>query len=220
MKKCLESIKIERCEYFRRFWALCFFCAFLCSMASALDRDRTLTQLHHTAWTAKDGAPSQITAFAQTADGYLWIGSTRGLFRFDGVEFEPYVPPAGASLPGHNIIALLSTPDGGLWIAFKSSGVVFLKDGNIKVFSRPEELPKSEIFCLAQDADGRIWAGTLRGLALFDGARWIEIDSYWNLSNQRVWSMFTDRDGTFWVAMNDTIAFLPRGSKSFQYLGI
>jgi len=56
--------------------------------------DRTLTELHHTAWLAKDGAPSQVNALAQTTDGFLWIGSSRGLFRFDGVQFEQFVPPS------------------------------------------------------------------------------------------------------------------------------
>ncbi|HEY0730709.1 MAG TPA: two-component regulator propeller domain-containing protein, partial [Pyrinomonadaceae bacterium] len=150
----------------------------------------------------------------------MWIGSARGLFRFDGIEFESYVPPAGVTLPAHNIYALLATSDGGLWIAFRPYGLAFLKAGQMKVFSRPEELPKSEVFCLASDSEGRIWAGTLTGLALFDGARWIEIGSDWNLTNQRIWSMFTDRDGTFWVAAGDTIAYLPRGSKSFQQINL
>src|SRR5258708_6162739 len=91
--------------------------------ASALDGDRTLTELHHTAWLAKDGAPSQVSALAQTADGFLWIGSTRGLFRFDGVQFERYMPPSEVPLPSHNIYALLATPDGGLWGSFRPSGL-------------------------------------------------------------------------------------------------
>lgn len=177
MKKWLESIKIRKREDFRQVLLLCFFCAFLCSFVSALDRDRTLAQFHHSAWTAKDGAPSQISALAQTEDGYLWIGSARGLFRFDGVEFEPYVPPPEVRLPAQNIYALLATPDGGLWISFRPFGLGFLKAGNMKVFSRPEESPQSEVFCLERDTDGRIWAVTLKGLALFDGARWLEIGS-------------------------------------------
>lgn len=212
----MGSVKLMK----RRFLSLCFLSVLLCSSVSALDRDRTLAQLHHTAWTAKDGAPSQITALAQTGDGYLWIGSARGLYRFDGIEFDPYVPPAGVKLPGYNIYALLATPDGGLWISFRPFGLGFLKDGQLRVFSSPEELPKSEVFCLANDAEGRTWAGTLSGLALFDGALWVEIGSDWNLPNQRIWSMFTDRDGTFWIAIGDTIAYLPRGSKTFQQTGI
>jgi len=220
MKKRLESIKSRNRKHFWRSLSLCFFCAFLCPSVLALDRDRTLAQFHHTAWTAKNGAPSQISALAQTEDGYLWIGSARGLFRFDGVEFETYVPPSGVSLPSHNIYALQATPDGGLWISFRPFGLGFLKDGQMKIFSRPEELPKSEVFCLASDSEGRIWAGTLTGLALFDGARWVEIGSDWNLPSQRIWSMFTDRDETLWIATGDTIACLPRGSKSFQQTGI
>ncbi len=128
---------------------LCFYILFfLCfTCVKALDPNRNIHQFHHTAWTAKDGAPSQITAFAQTEDGYLWIGSALGLFRFDGVTFEQYEPPDGAQLPSHNIYALMATPDGGLWISFRPSGLGFLKDGELKIFSRPEELPKSPVYC-------------------------------------------------------------------------
>src|SRR5262245_45679800 len=219
LTQLFKRVGIKR-EHIWRFLSLCYFCVFLCPIGFALDRDWTITEFHHTAWTVKDGAPSQISALVQTEDGYLWIGSARGLFRFDGVEFESYVPPAGVSLPRHNITSLLATPDGGLWIVFRPFGLGFLKDGQMKVFSRTEELPNGEVFNIACDLDGRIWAGTLTGLALFDGARWHQIGSDWNLTNQRVWSMFTDRDGTFWVATGYTIAFLPRGARSFQQTGI
>ena len=42
----------------------------LSSTAAALDPDRSLKELHHTAWRAREGAPSQISALAQTQDGY------------------------------------------------------------------------------------------------------------------------------------------------------
>ena len=61
--------------------------------ARAIDRDRRLDQLYHTTWTAKDGAPGHVRALAQTTDGYLWVGSTIGLFRFDGFHWENYEPP-------------------------------------------------------------------------------------------------------------------------------
>ena len=48
---------------------------------------RRLSKLVHETWTFKDGAP-EPNAFAQTSDGYLWVGSAAGLFRFDGVRFE------------------------------------------------------------------------------------------------------------------------------------
>src|SRR5262245_44262289 len=108
--------------------------------ASALDPDRSLTQLHHTAWKQKDGAPTQVSALAQTTDGYLWIGSSLGLFRFDGVEFERYAPPASEKLPSYNIYALVATPDGGLWVSFRPSGLGLIKAGEFTLYTRPEDL--------------------------------------------------------------------------------
>jgi ligand-binding sensor domain-containing protein len=64
-------------------------CVFLLSSpqtVSALDPARSLAQYHHTAWTFKDGMPPNTFAIAQTPDGFLWLGSTTGLYRFDGVR--------------------------------------------------------------------------------------------------------------------------------------
>ncbi len=186
--------------------------------ARALDRDRTISQFHHTAWRATDGAPSQISALAQTTDGYLWIGSSRGLFRFDGVRFEPYEPP-GVNLPSHNIYALMATPDNGLWVSFRPSGLGFVKDGRITVFDRGE-LPASQVYCFARDFDGRIWAGTQEGLALRVGSGWVPVGPDWSFTPQRIRSLFVDRDGTLWVGTDDAVFSLTRGSKAFQSTGI
>ena len=71
MKSALVKLTAIGQESLLRFLSICFFCALTCPLALALDRDRTLAQFHHTAWIAKDGAPSQISALAQTEDGYL-----------------------------------------------------------------------------------------------------------------------------------------------------
>ena len=58
--------------------------------ASAQEPGQTLSQLYHTAWTVREGAPAAVEALTQTADGFLWLGSGTGLTRFDGVRFELY----------------------------------------------------------------------------------------------------------------------------------
>src|SRR5258708_3758330 len=67
--------------------------------AWAVDPTHHISQYAHTAWRIQDGvfsgAPKVI---AQTADGYLWIGTTSGLMRFDGVRFVPWIPAALALL--------------------------------------------------------------------------------------------------------------------------
>ncbi len=184
-----------------------------------LDRGRDISQFAHTAWTAKDGAPSQISALTQTKDGYLWIGSALGLYRFDGVTFEQYAPPDGETLPSNNIYSLMATPDGGLWISFRPSGLGFLKDGKLQIFNRPEELPKSQVYAFARTPDGRIWAGTHHGLEVFNGTGWTEIGAEQNFSPNRVRTIFVDRAGTLWVSTDERLNFLPSGTAKFQESG-
>jgi hypothetical protein len=76
----------------------------------ALDPTRAIARLHHTSWTLADGMPANIWAIAQTPDGYLWLGSVNGLYRFDGVRVERI---AADRLPSPGIRALAATASGG-----------------------------------------------------------------------------------------------------------
>src|SRR5262245_36619495 len=95
--------------------AICLFALFFCSSALALERDRTIFQLAHRTWSSKEGAPGQITSLAQTTDGFFWIGTTHGLFRFDGVRFEAFRPSSGDAMQSSDIYSLLAVSDSGLW---------------------------------------------------------------------------------------------------------
>jgi len=92
---------------------ICLVIVLSCGPMFALDRDRSIVQFHHTVWGVNEGAPTEISALAQTEDGYLWIGSPQGLFRFDGVKFEEYKPQPGVELPSHGIFYLMATPEEG-----------------------------------------------------------------------------------------------------------
>ena len=73
----------------------------LCVSAAALDPGKQITQYGHTAWRTTDGSFSGVPQVAvQTSDGYLWIGTTLGLVRFDGVRFVSLEsrPPASIYL--------------------------------------------------------------------------------------------------------------------------
>jgi len=94
-----------------RLLCLCLFISLLSAPLRGIDRDRRLDELYHTSWTLKDGAPSEIFAIAQTIDGYLWLGTTTGLVRFDGIHFENYESPFGQAFPARNASSLLAIPD-------------------------------------------------------------------------------------------------------------
>ena len=202
-----------------------FFMSLLClamsASGSALDSnsDRTVTQLQHTSWSAREGAPAPILAFAQTSDDYLWLGTLNGLFRFDGVLFEQYQPKSGESFPSNQISALLALPDGGLWIGFSRGGASLLMNDHLTNYGEEEGLPRGRLAAFAQDGTGKVWAGTASGLARLDEGRWKRIGIDWNFTGKSVLSMLIDRKGTLWVATEQTILFLLRDAKAFQATG-
>jgi ligand-binding sensor domain-containing protein len=142
---------------------VCLFLVLACSCGTALDSDRTIAQFAHTAWGPKDGAPSPVTALAQTSDGYLWLGSPDGLYRFDGVVFERYQPPSGGPFPAR-VSSLLALPNGDLWIGFRPGVISLLRNGNATNYTVREGVPNGAIWKFAQDRKGTIWAATSSGL--------------------------------------------------------
>ena len=61
-----------------------------CPRTLALNQSLEVSQYAHTSWTTRNGfSLGNIYAMTQPPDGYLWLGTDSGLFRFDGVRFIP-----------------------------------------------------------------------------------------------------------------------------------
>src|ERR1700733_1713991 len=89
----------------------------------------SLPALQHTAYSAADGAPADIWAMTQSSDGYLWLGTGGGLYRFDGVRFERFSDREGRNLPASNLTALTLAPNGDLWVGYFAGGISRIKNG-------------------------------------------------------------------------------------------
>jgi ligand-binding sensor domain-containing protein len=197
----------------------CLLSVFLSASAFADERDRTIFQFQHTAWTAKVGDPGGIQALAQTRDGYLWLGTSNGLYRFDSVSFERFDPVAGPAFPSRGVLSLLALPNGDLWTGFRAGGVSLLRDGGNTNYGASEGLPQGRVWSLAQDSEGAIWAGTDGGLARFEQGRWKKVADDWNYPGKSAQGIYLDRQGTLWVATESTIVFLPARARRFQTTG-
>jgi signal transduction histidine kinase/ligand-binding sensor domain-containing protein len=199
---------------------VCLSLALACSCSAAFDSDRTIAQFAHTAWGPKEGAPRPVTALAQSVDGYLWLGSPGGLYRFDGVVFEHYRPQSGGPFPYGTVDSLLALPNGDLWIAFSCGAISVLRNGNATNYSASEGVPDGWVWNLAQDREGTIWAATESGLARLEGSRWKKVGKDWNFTGKFAFAIFLDRHGTLWVSTENTLVFLPSGARRFQPTGI
>ena len=167
-----------------------------CYSAFASDPSLDLSQYGHTAWKVRDGViKTKVLAISQTPDGYLWLGTDSGLFRFDGVAAIPWQPPAGAHLPGKYIPALMVTRDGTLWIG-THTGVASWKDGRLTNYP---ELAGQNTDVLLQDSQGTVWLGVdaparickiQNGKPLCEGAGELGVSDG---------SMYEDRHRNLWV---------------------
>jgi len=156
-------------------------------------------QVGHDVWTFKEGAPENIAALAQTADGSLWVGSTTGLFRFDGTRFEPFHSPFGDHLLSTSVYSLFVPPSGGLWIGYTFGGFSFLKDGRVTNYGGESGSSTGTVWNFSQDRDGITWAATGKGIWRFDHSNWQHIGAGWNAPLEAVGEARFDREGILWI---------------------
>lgn len=124
----------------------------------ALDPSLEISQYAHTSWTIRQGfSVGNIYAIAQTSDGYLWLGTEFGLFRFDGVRSVLWEAPAGQHLPYKAVFRLLGARDGTLWIG-TFSGLVTLSGGRLG--PPPPALADQFVTSLFEDREGTVWVGS------------------------------------------------------------
>jgi signal transduction histidine kinase/ligand-binding sensor domain-containing protein len=188
------------------------------AVASGPDPNRPIKQMRHTLWNEASGLSGFVYSLAQTADGFLWIGTSTGLYRFDGVKFEPFLELAGDH-PIMDVRALLATSDGGLWIGCRN-GVAFLKEGKAAFYGEQQGLGYGWVSHLAQTPDGAIWASIVGGLARFSNGRWEKIGLHWNYPAGSAEELLVDAAGTLWITGGRSIHFLLRGSQKFRHTTI
>src|SRR5438132_2679512 len=96
--------------------------------ARALDPNHTLSQYLREQWTTDNNFPGgAIDAITQSADGYLWMGTEKGLVRFDGVNFR--LNSSFSEFSGDPVSGLITDGDGRLCVIFWGAGVLCNRDG-------------------------------------------------------------------------------------------
>jgi diguanylate cyclase (GGDEF)-like protein len=168
--------------------------------AMALDPQKAISQYIQTVWATDAGLPqTSIYSVAQTADGYLWVGTESGLARFDGVRFTVYNRRNTKALPADYIPRLLSARDGGLWIG-TDSGLVHMKSGVWTTYTVHDGLSSNDIHALLEGRDGSLWVGTASGLDRLQDGKISVYGSRDGLPGTVVTDLKAGPDGVLWIA--------------------
>jgi two-component sensor histidine kinase/ligand-binding sensor domain-containing protein len=168
---------------------------------------------------------NNVRCIHKDRSGMLWVGTYDGLNRFDR-EKEKFIhykhdPGKPNSLSNNYIRTIFEDRSGILWIGTIEGGLNKLVsgagEGSRPAFIRyahdpndPDSLSNNRVYTVYEDRSDRLWIGTAGGLNRLvpgteEGASPVFVryrhipDKPDSLSNDRVFSIYEDRTGAFWV---------------------
>ena len=180
----------------------------------ALDPHKSIHQYGHNVWYRQNGLPANgVNVGFHGRDGYLWLGTSAGLFRFDGVNFKSVITNSGDNKEVETIAALCVTKDSSLWVGTAYSGLLRIKNEEVTPFDASVDttigLKTIQIKVLLESRAGNLWVGTSYGLYKYINGRFSMIPVNPNF----ITSLAEDSLGRIWVGThagvrvyNDTLA--------------
>src|ERR1700730_1469834 len=181
--------------------------ALLTLRAGACDSNKPLTEYTHTVWTHKDGIPSAfIYSIAQTRDGYLWLATTDGLVRFDGVRFVHWRPKTGHTALLGVVRSLCATRDGSLWIGTATGLVGHIRGDDLTTFP-----VGAQAEAMLEDRDGILWVATENRVLRFRAATQEQIGAAITLPEPFLSGLLQHSSGSIWFSTNDSVVRLDPG---------
>lgn len=171
-----------------------------------------------THFSPKDGL-SQATVQTTLYDsqGFMWIGTTDGLNKYDGYQFKVYRhnPDDNTSISSNDLISSLEDDSGNLWFGTNGQGVnLFDKMSETFTYFEFSEnsstgLSHGVVKSIVQDEKGGLWFGTKKGLNYLDS-----VSSEFSHFNQNIeaGANVSDLDINYLLSDNDNIWIATSGN--------
>ena len=181
--------------------------AFLAAFGSLAPRAAELTTTKSMAddwllrtWQTKDGLPQNtVNATVQTRDGFLWVGTSGGLARFDGARFRSFGLQDG--LRSVYVSCLWEDRSGTLWVGTTGGGISRWENGRFSSPPEPDVLAGTHVQAMAGERDGVLWIGTERGLFKRQRETITKVGPEDGLPPGQIRALLVDSRGVLWVSV-------------------
>src|SRR5262249_44563514 len=111
-----------------------------------------------------NGLPqNSVLAILQSRDGYLWIATSDGLVRFDGLKSTVFNSGNTDGLESNRFTCLYEDDLGALWIGSEDGGVALYRKGKFRTVARANQLPSKLVLGICKDSDGGVVVFTSAG---------------------------------------------------------
>jgi ligand-binding sensor domain-containing protein len=176
---------------------------FSAAAARALEPGRPIGEYGHRVWLTQSGLlQDHILCMLESRSGYLWLGTSDGLVRYDGYQFATFDQDNTPSLGLDAARALYEDHSGGLWIGGNSGRFTFLKDGRFNPAfweTMMQGLEPLNIMAIHEDHEGWIWIATDYGLYRHRGGQTLEVTAKDGLTSDQVLALEEDPQGRMWI---------------------
>ena len=163
-------------------------------------------QLNLRQYGQEDGLANLVAqCMLQDRQGFLWVGTQSGLFRYDGSKFRAYFTDSG--LPSAWIGALHETADGTLWVATRM-GVAWWTGDRFQAVPGGGEYEILGRASLASDARGTLYVATSKGLMMARAPHGALAPV--GLETGPLMGVYLDADGSLWLACRGRILHVDR----------
>jgi len=183
------------------------------SRIDALDPNRKLSQYVRQRWGNDKGLPGEVDAITQTPDGYLWVGTAKGLFRFDGNNFSPVSDQGASQVPLTNVLALMVDDQGHLIVRLPERNLLRYLDGTFENTLYPLRQRELAITAMFRTRAGfPLVAGIVNGVMKYRSGQFESIAPSSSLPSSPVISLTQSADGRIWLGSREAGLFYLNGS--------
>ncbi len=188
-----------------------------------LDPDKTIEQYLVDQWEMADGIPSnEILSIAQTPEGYLWIATSKGLVKFDGMKFS--ISPLAEKekidpLKTITLEALFVDRAGTLWIG-SSVGLTSYnyQTGQFKTYTSSDGLTQDRIRRIKDDMKGNLWISLWSSYVnRLSNGEFFAFNASHGLEGKKIDAIFEDRKGNLLFGSRENGVFIYKDGKFSRY---
>ena len=181
------------------------------ALEAAQPSTEAFKSFYHQGWGVREGAPGSIVSITQSADGYLWLASPDGVWRFDGVRFARVTL---ANLPG-SVSRLWALPDGSVWGAIQGGGAVSYRGGTASIFRPSDGFPAGRVLHVGPSGGDTVWVATAAGAFQLVGGSWQPLADDAGVVGA-IAAVSGDAHGTVWMALADRLLWRAPGAARFE----
>lgn len=135
----------------------------------------------------------------------LWVGTSEGLYQFDGIEFNLYTLSGDEGV--NSVTAVAEDVNHVIWVGYSSGKIAFLKNDRLQLFSPEEGLPQKPITSITCASNGSVWFTTSgEGVYFYNRQRLYNINSDDGLNDDYTYTSVEDTKGNIWIGTDQGIA--------------